>query len=41
MAFGPSVIDISISPVLLVILVGMAGAAGGAWFVFGRRRRRD
>jgi hypothetical protein len=41
MAFGPSVFDISLSPILLVLLVGGIGVAGGAWYVFGRRRRDD
>jgi len=38
MAFGPKVIEIAVSPILLVILVGMAGAAAGAWYFLGRRR---
>ena len=38
MAFGPKVIEIAVSPVLLIILVGMAGAAAGAWYCLGRRR---
>ena len=41
MAFGPSVFDISISPILLVLFVGGIGVAGGAWYFFGRRRRDD
>jgi hypothetical protein len=39
MAFNPKVIDISVSPILLVLLAGLAGAAEGAWFFFGRKRR--
>ena len=38
MAFSPKWIDISVSPVLLVLLVGLVGVAEGAWFFFGRRR---
>ena len=41
MAFGPSVIDISIDPVLLTLLVGGIVAAAGAWYVFGRDRKDD
>jgi LPXTG-motif cell wall-anchored protein len=41
MAFGPSVFDVSLSPILLVFLVAGIGAAGGAWYFFGRRRRSD
>ena len=41
MAFGPSVFDVSLSPILLVILVAGIGVAGGAWYFFGRRRRGD
>jgi hypothetical protein len=38
MAFSPIVIDISVSPVLLVLLAGLVGVAEGAWFFFGRGR---
>jgi hypothetical protein len=41
MAFGPKVIDISVSPILLVILAGFAVAAVGAWLMLGRRGKMD
>ena len=41
MAFGPSVLDISIDPVLLTLIVGGIGVAAGAWYVFGRGRKDD
>ena len=38
MVGSPKVIDISVSPILLVLLVGLVGVAEGVWFFFGRRR---
>jgi hypothetical protein len=41
MAFGPSVIEVAVSPILLVFLVGGVGAAAGAWYIFGKKRKDD
>jgi hypothetical protein len=41
MAFGPKVIDVSVSPILLVVLAGLAGMAIGAWYLLRRRGDTD
>jgi len=38
MVGSPKVIDISISPAFVVLLIGLIGVAEGVWFFFGRRR---
>jgi hypothetical protein len=41
MAFGPKVIKIAVDPILLVILVGLAGAVAGAWYFLGKGREEN
>jgi len=38
MAFEPKVIEIAVSPILLVILAGLAGGGAGAWYILGRNQ---
>jgi hypothetical protein len=41
MAFGPKVIEVALSPVLLGLIVVLIAGAGGAWYILGRRRGGD